>query len=178
MRQSDIHSNTQDKAPNRFSLGTIIISICVILDQLSKLLVELYLPFQNIIKIMPSFALFRTWNEGVAFSFLSGYGSIGLVILACFVVCLVIWLWRSSPPERHWLNAGYALIIGGAIGNIIDRGAYGHVIDFIMLYYQQWSFAIFNIADCFISIGVALIIIDEIRDGIRQKRQSQKSTDT
>ena len=55
------------------------------------------------------------------------------------------------------------MIVGGAIGNIIDRAVYGHVVDFILLYYKDWSFAIFNIADSFITIGVILIIYDEFR---------------
>tara|TARA_R110002126_G_scaffold204359_1_gene351762 strand:+ start:1072 stop:1554 length:483 start_codon:yes stop_codon:yes gene_type:complete len=148
---------------SRFYQSAFIVSISVILDQLSKLAVELYLPLQGIQPLFTSTALFRTWNEGVAFSFLSSFGSWGLVALSCVVVLLVSWLWYSSPKERTLLNAGYAMIVGGAIGNIIDRAAYGHVVDFILLYYKDWSFAIFNIADSFITIGVILIIYDEFR---------------
>ncbi|MEP3198643.1 MAG: signal peptidase II [Lentilitoribacter sp.] len=161
---------------SRFIIGAMIISLSVILDQISKLLVELHLPFGEFVAVFPSFAMYRTWNEGVAFSFLAGHGSTALVILAILVVGVVIWLWKSSPKERVWLSAGYAMIIGGAIGNIIDRGLYGHVVDFIMIYYQNWSFAIFNIADCFITIGVILIILDEVWVAYKAKNTTQNDT--
>lgn len=163
---------------NRFIIGAIIISLSVILDQVSKLLVELYLPFAQVIEVFPSFAMYRIWNEGVAFSFLAGYESSALVILALVVVGVVIWLWKSSPKERIWLSAGYAMIIGGALGNIIDRGIYGHVVDFIMIYYQNWSFAIFNIADCFITIGVVFIIFDEIWIAYKARSLSRNDTNS
>lgn len=163
---------------NRFIIGAIIISLSVILDQVSKLLVELYLPFAQVIEVFPSFAMYRIWNEGVAFSFLAGYESSALVILALVVVGVVIWLWKSSPKERVWLSAGYAMIIGGALGNIIDRGLYGHVVDFIMIFYQNWSFAIFNIADCFITIGVVFIILDEAWIAYKSRSLSQNDTNS
>lgn len=161
---------------NRFLVGAIIISLSVILDQISKLLVELHLPFGQFVAVFPSFAMYRTWNEGVAFSFLADHGSSALVILAIVVVGVVIWLWKSSPKERVWLSAGYAMIIGGAIGNILDRGLYGHVVDFIMIYYKNWSFAIFNIADCFITIGVVFIIVDEIWAAYKTKNTTHNDT--
>lgn len=174
---ADQKNNTHKRFfSNRFIVGTIIISLSVILDQISKLLVELHLPFGEFVAVFPSFAMYRTWNEGVAFSFLAGHGSTALVILAILVVGVVIWLWKSSPKERLWLSAGYAMIIGGAIGNIIDRGLYGHVVDFIMIYYQSWSFAIFNIADCFITIGVIFIILDEVWVAYKAKKTAQNDT--
>ncbi len=163
---------------NRFVIGAMIISLSIILDQISKLLVELYLPFGEVIPVIPSFAMYRTWNEGVAFSFLSGHESSALVALAIVVVGVVIWLWKSSPKERVWLSAGYAMIIGGAIGNIIDRGLYGHVVDFVMVYYQGWSFAIFNIADCFITLGVVLIIWDEFWSAYKARTTPQNDTNS
>lgn len=179
LRKADIDqtANTDKRFfANRFIIGAIIISLSVILDQISKLLVELHLPFGEFIAVFPSFAMYRTWNEGVAFSFLAGHGSTALVILAIFVVGVVIWLWTSSPKERVWLSAGYAMIVGGAIGNIIDRGLYGHVVDFIMIYYQNWSFAIFNIADCFITIGVIFIILDELWVVYKTRNTTQNDT--
>lgn len=152
---------------SRFRVGAIIIAISVLLDQISKIMIELYLPYQEMVPILPFTALFRTWNEGVAFSFLSGFGSWGLVALALAVVTLVIWLWASSPSHRTWLDWGYAMIIGGAVGNLIDRSLYGHVVDVFLFHYGTWSFAVFNIADAFISIGVAVFILDEIRHSLK-----------
>lgn len=158
-------------AKSRMIIGLITIVTTVVLDQISKFVVETYLPFQTMVPVMPFLAMFRTWNEGVAFSFLSGFGSWGLVVLAGLVVLLVLFLWRSAPKDRIWLNIGYGMIIGGALGNIIDRSIYGHVVDFVLVYYGNWSFAIFNLADSFISIGVALILLDEILN-LRQKSKN------
>lgn len=149
-------------AGSRVKLGLVTIIMCIALDQISKMLVESHLPFQTLVPVLPFLAMFRTWNEGVAFSFLSGFGSWGLVILASVVAIIILFLWRSAPENRPWLNIGYGMIIGGAIGNIIDRSIYGHVVDFVLVYYGSWSFAIFNLADSFISIGVALIVLDEM----------------
>lgn len=149
-----------------------LIMLCLVIDQLSKMMVELHLPFQNMVSVFPSLALFRTYNEGVAFSFLSGFGSWGLVIMASLVCMLVLWLWRSAPHDRRLLDLGYGMIMGGALGNIIDRAHYGHVVDFILVYYGNWSFAIFNIADSFISVGVAMILLDEALR-MRQKKQDR-----
>lgn len=148
---------------DRLKVGAIIIAVSVLLDQISKILIELYLPYQEVVSILPFAALFRTWNEGIAFSFLWNVGSWGLVGIALVVVGLVLRLWSSSPKERTWLDWGYAMIIGGAIGNLIDRTLYGHVVDVFLFYYGNWSFAVFNIADAFITIGVGVIILDEIR---------------
>ena len=146
----------------RLVYNCFFVLVFVLIDQLSKLLVERFLPFQEVTPIVPSFALFRTWNDGVAFSFLSGFGGLPLVMLALLVISIVIWLWRSSDATRIILNFGYALIIGGAIGNIIDRAIYGHVVDFFLIYYGNWSFAVFNVADSFITVGAILIATDEL----------------
>lgn len=151
----------------RLQIGAMIITISVVLDQISKILIELYLPYQEMVPLLPFTALFRTWNEGIAFSFLSGFGSWGLAAIALVVVGLVIWLWKSSPINRPWLDHGYALILGGAIGNLVDRTLYGHVVDVFLFHYGDWSFAVFNIADACISIGVGIIILDEIRHALK-----------
>ena len=119
---------------SQLRIGAILIAISVLLDQISKILVEIYLPYQDMVPILPFIALFRTWNEGIAFSFLSGLGSLGLVAIALLVVALVIWLWASSPSNRSWLDWGYSMIIGGAIGNLIDRSLYGHVVDMLLFH--------------------------------------------
>lgn len=152
---------------SRLRIGAIIIAISVLLDQISKILIELYLPYQEMVPILPFTALFRTWNEGVAFSFLTGIGSWGLVAIALVVAALVTWLWISSPTSRTWLDWGYAMIIGGAIGNLVDRSLYGHVVDVFLFHYGEWSFAVFNIADASISVGVGIIILDEIRHALK-----------
>jgi signal peptidase II len=69
-------------------------------------------------------------------------------------------------------RAGFALIVGGALGNLIDRSVYGHVIDYILFHTPSWSFAVFNLADAFISVGAVLVILDEFVGWRRQTRPS------
>jgi signal peptidase II len=140
----------------------LFIVAAVLLDQLIKVAVEAWLPFQQAVEIVPMLALYRTYNFGVAFSMLSGMGTWFIIGLRIFVVCFVIWLWRQTPKERGLAHAGYALIIAGAFGNIIDKLIFGYVIDYVLFYTETWSFAVFNLADAFITIGAGFVILDEL----------------
>ena len=79
-----------------------------------------------------------------------------------YIVAFVIWLWRQTPKARGLAHAGYAFIIAGAFGNLIDRALFGYVIDYILFYTETWSFAVFNLADSFITIGAGLVVLDEL----------------
>ncbi|WP_299865289.1 signal peptidase II [uncultured Hoeflea sp.] len=158
---------------NRTGMMLVMVAGAVTLDQIIKFLVETRLPFQEIVPVIPMLALYRTWNEGIAFSLLKTLPDAGLLALTALVVVFVIYLWRKTPPERRIAHLGYALIIGGALGNLIDRAVYGHVVDYILFYTQSWSFAVFNLADTFISIGAGLIVLDETLDALRQYRSRQ-----
>jgi signal peptidase II len=142
--------------------AVIVIIIAVILDQAIKIAVENYLPMHEAVPVMPFLALFRTYNLGVAFSLLSGMEREFIVGMRIVIVAFVIWLWRRTPTSRTFAHTGFALIIAGAIGNLIDGLVYGHVIDYILFYTQTWSFAVFNLADSFITIGAGLVILDEL----------------
>jgi signal peptidase II len=107
-------------------------------------------------------ALYRTYNLGVAFSMLSGMDGWFIVGMRLVIVAFVIWLWHRTAKDRWIAHLGYALIIAGAIGNLVDRFAYGHVIDYILFYTESWSFAVFNLADSFITIGAGCVILDEL----------------
>ncbi len=74
-------------------------------------------------------------------------------------IILIIWLYRV-PPQSRWLSAGISLILGGAVGNLVDRALYGYVIDFIDVYYQHHHFATFNLADSAICVGAAFFVLD------------------
>jgi len=78
------------------------------------------------------------------------------------IVAFVLWLWRRTPKDRPFAHLGYAMIIAGAIGNLIDGIVYGHVVDYILFHTATWSFAVFNLADSFISVGAGLVIVDEL----------------
>lgn len=117
------------------------------------------------IEILPVFRLTLLHNEGAAFSFLSDAGGWQrwLLILISTGVSGVIglWLYRIRHTERL-LAVALALILGGAVGNLVDRVLNGYVVDFILLHYRDWYFPAFNLADAAISVGAAVMILDMI----------------
>jgi signal peptidase II len=86
----------------------------------------------------------------------------GLVAMTVAVIGFVSYLWWTTAPERIISRIGFALIIGGALGNLIDRSLLGYVVDYILFHLPNWSFAVFNMADVYISTGAGLIILDEL----------------
>ncbi len=139
--------------------------LVIILDQASKLLIDHHLELYESIKLIPFFQLTYVRNTGAAFSFLAQAGGwqrwffIILSISASIAICY--WL-KNMPKDRHWESAAWALVLGGALGNLIDRIAYGYVIDFLDAYYQHWHFPAFNVADSAITIGVGMLLIDVV----------------
>lgn len=143
------------------STGVFVIFILLALDQMSKLAVEHYLPLRQSVDLLPVLALYRTHNTGIAFSLFAGVGDLPLILLTLAITGFVVFLWTRSGSDRFFLRAGYALIIGGAIGNLIDRVRLGHVVDFILFHVGNWSFAVFNLADSFITVGAMLVVLGE-----------------
>ncbi|CAN5286264.1 signal peptidase II [soil metagenome] len=141
----------------------------VALDQISKWLIEQRLELFNQIDLLPVLALKLLYNEGAAFSFLStasGWQRWFFIALALIVsIVLVLWLWRLPFRGQAWLAAALALIIGGALGNVIDRVVHGHVVDFILVHYGTWYFPAFNIADSAITVGAIMLIVDSFFAG-------------
>lgn len=147
-----------------------LVLAAIIIDQASKIAVETWLPFQTPVGLWPFLSLYRTYNTGVAFSMLADTNMWFIVGMRLAIVAFVLWLWRRTPADRVLAHPGYALIIAGAAGNLIDKFLYGHVVDFILFHTENWSFAVFNFADSFITIGAGLIILDELL--------TKKNTDT
>ena len=139
----------------------VIALLAVLIDQAVKYAVEMELPMHVPLDVLPFLALYRTHNTGIAFSMLSDFGSIGLVVVTVAVVGFVLWIAARTDPAQRLARFGFALIIGGAIGNLIDRVWLGYVVDYILFHLPNWSFAVFNLADAFISVGAALVILDE-----------------
>ncbi len=141
----------------------LLITILVMVDQATKWWVELSLPLRAQVELLPFLSLYRTYNEGVAFSFLSGFGRWPLVMLTAAIILFVLWLWRGLEKNRYLAAVGYSFVIGGALGNLIDRVWLGKVIDMIFFHIDSldFQFAIFNVADTFITIGAIAIILDE-----------------
>lgn len=141
-----------------------ILSILVIvLDQASKYWIVATMTPYNPVPVIPMLNLTLAYNSGAAFSFLSGAGDWHRWFFAGFSLIvstiLIIWLWRT-PKEARLQSVGISLILGGALGNLIDRGLHGYVIDFIDVYYQHHHFATFNLADSAICIGAAALVLD------------------
>ena len=149
--------------------------IVLILDQVSKWLVISNMKLYESIQLLPGFNLTYVHNTGAAFSFLSDAGGwqrwlFALIALAISAV-LTVWLLRLKSQETL-LAISISLILGGAVGNLVDRIAYGYVIDFLDVYYQQWHWPAFNIADSAICIGVALMLLENMGVGKPKKRHS------
>lgn len=140
----------------------------LLLDQASKLSIDSSMQLYESIALMPYFNLTYVHNTGAAFSFLSEAGGwqrwlfAGLAMLMSGLI--TVWLLRLKAHETL-LAIALALVLGGAVGNLIDRVAYGYVIDFLDVYYQDWHWPAFNIADSAICVGVALMLIDSLGIG-------------
>jgi signal peptidase II len=152
-----------------FSPYFLLVVITVIIDQWIKLQVETQLVMHDKVDMLPFLALFRTYNTGIAFSMFSWIGDKGLILLSLAVVAFVLYLAARTRADQIAARAGFALIVGGAIGNLIDRSFYGHVIDYILFHTPVWSFAVFNLADVFITIGAALVLFEEFFGSRRQR---------
>ena len=145
-----------------------LVAFLITVDQVSKWATETYLPLHEAVNLVSVLSLYRTYNTGIAFSMFNWAGATGLIILALVVLLLMLYLWSKVPQARWLSHIGFAFIVAGAIGNLIDRSLWGHVIDMILLHTQNWAFAVFNLADSFITIGAAAIILDEVL-ALRQK---------
>ena len=153
-------------------LGAVIF----VLDQWSKTYFERLLDHGQSIDLLPVFSWTLAYNTGAAFSFLhdaGGWQRWFFIVLAISVCSgMVVWLSRL-PANARWLMAGIGLLVGGALGNVYDRFTLGYVIDFIHVHYQTWHFPAFNIADCGITVGAALLVIDSLF--LEPKRQAAAS---
>lgn len=140
----------------------------VLLDQAIKVTMTHVLPLCgpvhcDTIQVLPFFKLILMHNYGAAFSFLDVAGGsqrwLLVFISASVSVVVGVWLLRTYRHEKL-LSFALALILGGAIGNLIDRAVTGYVVDYLLFYYRQWYFPAFNLADSAISVGAALLLLD------------------
>lgn len=146
---------------NGIALLTLVVAASIILDQLIKFWVEASMPLHSQIDLLPFLALLHAQNTGIAFSFLSGMDGVWLGIIAIVIVVFIAALAVRTDPTQIFARLGFALIIGGAVGNLIDRFVRGYVVDYVYFHTPVWSFAIFNLADAFITVGAGLIILEE-----------------
>lgn len=145
-------------------------------DQLSKwwVLEGLRLPEKQSIELLPFLNFTMVWNYGISMGIPLGdsLGKWGIVVLTGLISLWVAkWLWQTARLIESW---GLSLILGGAIGNIIDRFIHGAVVDFVHLHSFGYSFYVFNVADSAITIGVVLLLIDGLRAGAKGPKNAQK----
>jgi signal peptidase II len=137
--------------------------LVVVIDQLTKLVVIREFDLYDRLPVLPFFDLVRLHNTGAAFSLLAGASGwqnwffTGVAVLVCGVL---VWWFRQVPQGRVLVPLALTLVVGGAIGNLIDRLAYGYVVDFVLLYWREWSYPAFNVADSAITVGVVLLLYD------------------
>jgi signal peptidase II len=137
----------------------------VVLDQLTKWAIEQAFDYGDVKRLTGFFNLVLTYNKGAAFSFLSsasGWQGPLLTVVAIVASVLIVFLLVRHGHQRLFALA-LALILGGAVGNLIDRVTYGHVVDFLDFHYGGWHWPAFNVADSAIVGGALLLIADELR---------------
>lgn len=174
MSEPTSHDNLQATPPDMASASSspriswvrwVLLSVLVVgVDQLTKFMVVDSLQLYQRIKLIAFLDLVRLHNTGAAFSMLadaSGWQNWLFTVVAVAVsVGVFWWLMRLPKQGKTALALGLALLLGGAIGNLIDRVMYGYVVDFILVYYREWSYPAFNVADSAITCGVALVLFD------------------
>ena len=150
----------------RFVMWMVIAVVVAMADQITKWAIVEWIPLYDKIPLNSFINLTHQKNSGAAFSFLAdagGWQRWFFVALASGVsVVIAVWLWRIRNEGQTVLSGGLALVLGGAIGNLIDRILLGHVTDFIQVWFGNWAFPSFNVADAGISVGAALLIIDAL----------------
>lgn len=148
----------------------LALSVCV-LDQLTKLAASARLEYAIPHAVLPSFNLTLLHNTGAAFSMLhdaAGWQRWFFSAIALVVTCgLTWWLARMDRSDRFEVCA-LVFILGGAVGNLMDRMRLGYVVDFIQVYYGQYSFPAFNIADAAISVGAFMLLLRSVGVGARR----------
>lgn len=141
-----------------------IAALIILVDQFTKTLIVGAFQLGDSHTVTSFFNIVRAHNTGAAFSFLAGAGGwqrwffIGLGIVAAV---FIVWMLRSHAGQRLFSWA-LALILGGALGNVVDRFIHGYVVDFLQFHYAGWAFPSFNVADSAITIGAACLILDEL----------------
>ena len=138
--------------------------LAIVLDQLTKLGFDAQLKYGERIHLLPFFDFTLLYNPGAAFSFLAdetGWQRWFFTLLALGASVFIIWMMHKNRTH-HRMMLALSLILGGAIGNVIDRIAYGHVVDFLLFYWRDWYYPAFNIADICITLGAMLLILDEL----------------
>ncbi|HUL66454.1 MAG TPA: signal peptidase II [Burkholderiaceae bacterium] len=150
--------------PREIAPWLVVAAMVIAFDQATKITIEHLFDFGDSTPITGFFNLVLTYNKGAAFSFLSaasGWQGTLFMVVGIAASAFIVWLLTRHGKQKLF-SAALALILGGALGNVIDRLAYGHVIDFLDFHLGGWHWPAFNVADSAIVCGAALLIIDEL----------------
>ena len=150
--------------PNNFRLGLIFSLIAIIVDQASKwwILLKVMNP-PKVVPITPFFNLVLTWNRGISFGMFNNNGSLGAWVFSVLALVIVgFMLFWLSKADNKLTSVSLGLMIGGALGNVIDRVAHLAVMDFLDFYLGGGHWPAFNAADSFITVGAAILIVDSL----------------
>ncbi|MCH7831113.1 MAG: lipoprotein signal peptidase [Proteobacteria bacterium] len=147
-------------------MWVVIAIVVLVADQVTKWAIIEWVPLYDRIPLNSFINLTHQKNSGAAFSFLANAGGwqrwFFVALSGGVSVFIAVWMWRIRSTGQTVLLSGLALVLGGAVGNLIDRIVLGHVTDFIQVWFGTWAFPSFNIADAGISVGAALLIIDAL----------------
>ena len=161
---------------SRAIVWLLLSAFVVLADQLTKSYITQHYGEFEFTTVLPILDITRMHNVGAAFSFLasaSGWQRWLFISLAVGVsLGITVWLWRMPRGEHGLLAAGLALVLGGAIGNVIDRIRLGHVIDFIHFHWDRAYFPAFNVADSAITVGAACLLLDALLEPRRSRAKA------
>lgn len=149
------------------AFGLAIVVAVVVIDQVSKAIAESGLTLGEAIPILPILTLYRVYNTGIAFSFLVGLGPSVLIGVTIAVSAIVVVFWARAKDGGPIAAAGFAFILGGALGNLIDRLRFGYVVDFLLLHVGDRTLFVFNLADAALTLGPTLLLVAYLFAGSR-----------
>jgi signal peptidase II len=156
-------------------LELVIAVVVVVLDQWTKSLVRGRLELHESVDVVAGWlSLTRVHNTGAAFGMLNGvdfpFKAAVLMLVAGAALAGVAWYAASLPESNRLARVGLAGVLGGAIGNLIDRATAGYVLDFVDAFWNDWHFWAFNVADAAISVGVVFLLLDVVVDSLGYRR--------
>ncbi len=164
---------------NKTGLSFLWLSlIAFIVDLATKYLVVSRFELYESVNILPVFNLTYVRNPGAAFSFLadhSGWQQYFFILLALAISAMLVYFLYQNSLRQTLQNSAYALIIGGALANMVDRAYHGFVVDFLDFYWRDWHYPVFNVADIAICVGAGLLALDAFKHGDKQNRKSEQA---
>lgn len=156
-------SEGPDSKYGKYTKLAVISGLVIILDQITKSLILGNIPLYHSINIIPGFFnITHIHNPGGAFGFMAQHDSslrnLLFLLLSSLAICFIIYFYKNTSRTHPLLASGFALILGGAVGNLIDRIRFGKVVDFLDFYVRSYHWPAFNVADSAITVGVTIFI--------------------